>query len=362
MTTQHTTQETIQNQVLNRQLYLSLVQLFGKVRVKRPGQSQTTHLTYNLASQKHTQQVSQWGENYVVNCPFCSDTRYRLHISHQFGATDEFGKPQMHLAKCYNQEDCLKDWVFKEKLYDMVTGYLPYNPVIKPGTVAPENSTFVATWPGDVTRLDELDPHHPAVSYLESRGYSALHLGKYYNVHYCNKSDRRLANRRIIIPLYKDKKMRGWQARFVGEQDWKSTESTIKYYTCPGTPISQLLYNYSNASRYKTGVLVEGVTDVWSLGPMGVAVMGANISAVQQKMFMSAFKNGSGVFLLDPEEVDKPKNKQFVLQMQGKFKHGFCAVKLPEGVDPGSLDRTTLRNYISSQAKEQGCSVSWSKW
>ena len=358
--TQH--QEATATRALNKQLYLTLVQLFGNVRVTKQGQSQLSHTTYNLESRTHRQEVSQWGENYAVSCPFCSDTRYRLHISHLFGTPDDFGKPQIHLAKCYNDDNCLKEWTNREKLFDMVTGYLPYNPVLKPGKRQEQPSDFVTTMPGQVIRLDKLSATHPANSYLASRGYNTTQLGRFYNVHYCEKSDRRLCHKRIIIPIYKDRKLRGYQARYVGEQDWKSPGSTVKYYTCPGTPVSQLLYNYGNASKYKTGVFMEGVTDVWSLGPMGMAVLGANISLTQRKMILSGFSRGSAVLCLDPEELEKEKHRKFVSSMQGKFKHGFCAVKLPEGVDPGSLDRQTLRNYISGQAKEQGCSVSWSRW
>ena len=354
-------QEVIASRALNKQLYLTLVQLFTGVRVSKEGQSQLSHTTYNLESKTHRQEVSQWGENYAVSCPFCSDTRYRLSISHLFGTPDSFGKPQIHLAKCYNNDDCLKNWKFKERLYDMISGYLPYNPVLKPGKREASVSNFEATWPGQVSRLDSLPGDHPANLYLTGRGYNAEQLGRFYNVHYCAKSDRRLCHKRIIIPIYKNKKLRGWQARYVGDRDWKRPDSPIKYYTCPGTPVSQLLYNYGNASKFKTGVLLEGVTDVWSLGPMGMAVLGANISDVQKKMLFTGFSDGSVVLCLDPEEMEKQKTKLFINSMLGKFKRGFCAVKLPAGVDPGSLDRKTLRNYISDQAKEQGCSVSWSR-
>ena len=91
--------------------------------------------------------------------------------------------------------------------------------------------------------------------------------------------------------------MRGWQARHVGDLDWKDPKSPPKYYTCPGMKVGQILYNLANAAKYKTGVIVEGVTDVWSFGPMAMCTMGASMKALTiavslSNCLRSAFNTG----------------------------------------------------------------------
>ena len=347
------------SQVLNKQLYLSCKQIFRYVRVQNKGESQQRQLGYDVKTNTHKAHVHYSGEYYVVCCPFCNDTRYRLYINHRFGVPDEFGKPELHLAHCFN-ENCLSNFRLREKLYDLVKGHFSFEPVVKPGKKV-NLSDFIANWPGEVTRVDKLATNHEARTYLVSRGFDPNRIGTYYNVHFCHKSDRWLCKNRLIIPLYHNKKMRGWQARYVGELDWKDPSTPPKYYTCPGTPRAQLLYNLGNASNYRTGIITEGVTDVWSVGPMSVCTLGASMTEKQQSMFISSFKNHAAILLYDPEEIEKKATQNLISNMRGKFKKGFAAITLPDGVDPGSLDRDTLRDFVTEKALEQKCVVSWKR-
>jgi len=347
------------SQVLNKQLYLSCKQIFSYVRIQNKGESQQRQVGYDVRTNTHKAHVRYSGEYYIVSCPFCNDTRYRLYINHRFGVPDEFGRPELHLAHCFN-EDCLSDYRNREKLYDLVRGHFTFEPVVKKGKQVVA-SDFTASWPGEVIRVDKLPEDHAARSYLDSRGFDPDRIGTYYNVHFCHSSDRWLCKNRLIIPIYQNKKMRGWQARYVGELDWKDPSTPPKYYTCPGTPRAQLLYNLGNASNYHTGVITEGVSDVWSIGPMGVCTFGASMTGKQQSMFISSFKDQAGILLFDPEEMEKEAIQRLISNMKGKFKNGFAAVTLPDGVDPGSLERDTLRSYIVEKALEQKCVVSWKR-
>jgi hypothetical protein len=348
------------NQVLNKQLYLSCVQIFnGRVKIQNKGESQQRQLGYDIKTNTHKAHVRYSGEYYIVSCPFCNDTRYRLYINHRFGVSDEFGRTEIHLAHCFN-EDCLADYRNREKLHDLVKGHFTFEPIVKKGKELVV-SDFVTNWPGEVVRVDKLPLNHDARSYLLSRGFDPVRIGTYYNVHFCHLTDRWLCKNRLIIPIYQNKRMRGWQARYVGELDWKDPNTPPKYYTCPGTPRSQLLYNAGNASSYCTGIITEGVTDVWSVGPMSVCTLGASMTDKQQSMFISSFKDHAGVLLYDPEEMEKDATKRLISNMIGKFKNGFAAVTLPDGVDPGSLERDTLRSYIVEKALEQKCVVSWKR-
>jgi hypothetical protein len=356
-----TTNSTIQeaSAVLNKQLYLACKQVFKNVKIQNQGQSQQRSLSYDLITNKHKPSIQYSGEYYTVCCPFCNDTRFRLYINHRFGVCDEFGREELYLAHCFNEE-CLSKFERRLQLFDMLKGRMRFDPVIKPGKEI-SLSDFVATWPGRVVRLDKLDDTHVARSYLRSRSFDPDRIARFYNVHFCEESDRWLCNSRLIIPIYHNKKMRGWQARYVGEKDWKNPDTPPKYYTCPGTPRSQLLYNLGNASKYQTGIIVEGVTDVWSVGPMAVCTMGASMTPRQQSLFVSAFSGRSGVLLYDPEEMEKPATQNLISILRPKFEHGFAAVTLPEGVDPGQMDRHLMREFVTQEAAKQGCNVIWKK-
>ena len=348
------------SQVLNKQLYLSCMQIFKNVRVVNKGESQQRQLGYDLKTNTHKPTVEYSGEYYVVCCPFCNDTRYRLYINHRFGVPDEFGRAELHLAHCFNDGGGCLDYQKREKLHDLVRGHFAFEPTVRPGKVV-DVSEFTSNWPGKVTRVDKLSPGHKARAYLNSRGFDPGRIGSFHNVHFCHDSDRWLCKDRLIIPIYRDKQMCGWQARYVGELDWKDPGTPPKYYTCPGTPRAQLLYNLSNAVNYRTGVITEGMMDVWSFGPMSVCTLGAAMTKKQQSMFVAAFKDHSGILLFDPEEMEKPATKRLIADMKGKLKYGFAGVTLPAGVDPGSLERNTLRAYVQEQAEEQGCKVSWQR-
>ena len=158
--------------------------------------------------------------------------------------------------------------------------------------------------------------------------------------------------------------MVGWQLRPPYDCDWKLSR-VPKYYTAPGTPKSRIFYNLGNAEKYRVGVVMEGVTDVWRLGPQGVCTLGARMSAAQYKLFEKRFKDWSGVLLADADYKEKePENYAKMVDgakdLNSRIKGGFAICELPHG-DPGSLDRSFLRSLIVEQAKEQGVTVSWKR-
>lgn len=355
-----------EKQALNRALYRRIRATFGNVRVRNTGEKQQRKLSTDLATGKPKPVINHPGEYYAVCCPFCNDTRFRCYINHRYGTDDELGRPQTFLATCFNA-GCplsLKNSTTYQQLEEMLTGHKLFElrkAAIQEGKEI-DVSKIRANWPGEVTRLDKLPSNHEAVIYLAGRGFDPAKIGRFYNVHWCTKSDRFICQDRLIIPIYHRKKMVGWQARAAYDCDWKQSY-VPKYYTAPGTPRRQILYNFGNAVYYQTGVIVEGVTDVWRVGPQAVCTLGATMTMQQQSLFKRGFKNYAGVLLFDPDVKDKVKEKvdQLVAAMATKLKSGFCRVNLPEGTDPGSLDRSFLRPYIAQQAAEHGVKINWKR-
>lgn len=351
---------------LNRALYRRIRATFGNVKIRNVGEKQSRKLTTDLVTGKPKTKIIHAGEYYAICCPFCNDTRFRCYINHMYGRDDELGRPQTFLATCYNA-GCplsMKDRATYEQLEEMLTGHTLFQlrkANIQEGKEVDVNKVR-ANWPGQVTRLDKLPSTHEAVVYLAGRGFDPDKIGRFYNVHFCTQSDRFICENRLIIPIYHKKRMVGWQARAAYDCDWKSSHIP-KYYTAPGTPRRQVLYNFGNAVRFRTGVIVEGVTDVWKLGPQAVCTLGATMTMQQQTLFVKGFRNHAGILLYDPDIKDQMKEKldELVVDMQGKLKSGFCWVHLPDGTDPGSLDRSFLRPFIKQQAEDKGVKVSWKK-
>jgi hypothetical protein len=355
-----------ENRALNRSLFRRCRATFGSVQIKNPGEKQIRSMGLDLRTGREKPTIRHPGEYYAVNCPFCNDTRHRCYINHRYGTDDELGRAQTFLATCFNAGCPLsmrKPEIYKQ-LEEMLTGHnlvqLRHAPITEGKLVDVEK--ICGTWPGIVTRVDKLPASHEAVMYLAGRGFDVEVIGRFYNVHWCSKSDRFVCENRLIIPVYHNKQMVGWQARPAFDTDWK-TSDLPKYYISPGMPRRQILYNLGNARRFQTGVIVEGETDVWRLGPQAVCTFGATMTEPQQSLFKSAFATHSGVLLYDPDVKEKTADRvqQIVHELNLSLKSGFCTVDLPDGTDPGSLDRSFLRDFIKQKAEEKGVKVSWKK-
>jgi len=351
--------------VLNPKLYRLLARRFGEVRVSNPGEEAQFVRRYNpRRRRKEADEIEAVhpGEYYQVCCPYCSDTRFRLYINHMFGQRGDEGENFLHMAICFN-EDCLKRSgrvsEFIEDITETEGGMDKFR--VKPGKKI-DIETLAKDWPGPCTRVDKLPSNHKAVQYLVGRKFDPERIGRFYNAHFCHDSSAYWpAINRIIAPLYIDKRMVGWQGRIPDELNWKAENAPMKYYTCPGTPRRHVIYNFANAIQYRTGVVVEGFTDVWSFGPMCCSTLGASMTAPQQRRFIDHFKDHSAILLWDPEEYEKAAVRKLIDTFSTAFAGGFAAVRLPEGTDPGSLDRAFAREYVAAEAKKKGVEVSWSK-
>ena len=355
---------------LNQTLYKLLRVRFGDVRIANAGEALLSRIGYDPIEDRNFLDVQHPGEYYVVNCPYCGDSSKRLYINHMWGTQDDqLGGRRLQLAICFNEECLRGDWDRRIDLFDQVTelpGVLEKAKILEGETIDLANVKM--EWPGPVTRLDKLPKSHPACDYVRSRGFDPETLGRLYDVRYCHDSDRWLARKRLIIPLYDAGELKGWQARHLGDEIPKASDGRKlpKYYTAPGTPRRMLIYNYDNAVKYRTGVLMEGPTDPWSLGLMGMASLGSKLTSDQIKKLKRGFRRHSLVWLPDPDVFEDPKEEKNLRvverELRQQFDGGFAIVQLPVGgPDPGAMDRGFLRDYIRQEAAKQGCKVSWKR-
>jgi hypothetical protein len=351
-------------------LYDCLVERLGDVVITNAGEELKAIPRMNLATGRVEWDIREKGEHYFVNCPFCNDTRHRLGISYAYGQVDgATGRAATWLAHCFNEECLSKDTPFgpdnRRELEDRIFGFVNREERIgrlqvKPG-YAPPRQLGIAEIPGRCVPLDRLAPSHPAVAYLESRGYDAAWLGGAHGVSYCVEAPMGLptVQGRIVIPIVMDGVLRGWQARYVGDVDWKA-RNVRKYYNMPHGPTGLMLYNVDVATRHRVVVVVEGVTGVWTLGDAAVCVFGHSISSAQRAMLYSRWADRRGLFvlMLDPDADEKAARQFYEMRIAFEGKGGAAVmVRLPAGKDPGSYDRETAWAFVRAAAAEAGVDI-----
>lgn len=351
--------------VLNPGLFRRLKRHFGTVKVTNQGEAMVARPVYDHGGQPRLY-FDQDGEYYCVCCPYCTDTRYRLYVNHMYGKRDGHGRRMKFLAICFN-EGCLYEQKHEEDFREILedTGNFLEAAKIKDGVVLPEEARTVQP-PGPCITLDRLRKNHPARVYLESRDFDVDMLARRYGVSYCRKSHYFLAKNRIIIPVLEKGRLKGWQARFIGDLDWKGpkrSELQPKYFSCPDSQFrSRCLYNWDKAVEWETLIVVEGPSDVWRFGAMSACCFGNSLTQQQKKRVRTRFRSRTAVLLLDPEEFESKSTKRTIEEFDNVMPGRFCAIKLPEGTDPGGTDRTLLRDYIRDEAKKLGVRVKYRKW
>lgn len=354
--------------VLNPILYRLLDERLGPVKVVNENVEKQGYYGNDVKGNPKLF-LEAWGELYRVSCPFCDDTSHRLYVSYFWGVPDEKGRTNMWAAKCFNETNCLGDFNTVERFENMIfeLASVAKSMRIRKGKPA-DPETYKPVLPGPLKRLTQLSTSHPAITYLAGREFDPEVLDKVYKVRYCVNSMYRFAAERIVTLFYSRGKLWGWQARVPGELDWKGPKKHTlppKYFGQPSMQKSKHLYNIGNASQFRTGVVVEGVTDVWKFGAMAMPLLGSSISDHQWRILKSAFGDGSLVLLLDPDvmvKLEDPEQRKKVIGERARwFKHGIALVKLEKGADPGSLNRDFLRDYVMQEAEKQRVRVSWSR-
>ena len=343
---------------LNPTLYDRLAREFGSVIIANEGEAYIPSLrSMSIREGERNSPAVAYGEYYRVCCPFCGDGRHRLWVNHRFGVYDQLQQSKnLHLAICYN-EDCVRDSARRHQFENMVYRGLNWsrrrtNMVRAGGEEVPISLTAVDP-PGTLTRLGLLSPQHAAVLYLEERGYNIRELDQVYNITYCEmaRPEYPTATNRIVAPAYMHGELVGWQCRYIGDANWNYT-GIPKYYTRPKMPKRRVLYNYDVAAKHFPVVLVEGVTDVWSVGPQAVAVFGKRLHELQARLLAETWSTGSLVIMFDSDA--EKEIGMAVERMRPAMAGGVVSVQLPPGKDPADFDRDTLWEIIHNTAREQG--------
>jgi len=186
---------------------------------------------------------------------------------------------------------------------------------------------------------------------LRGRKFDPAQIQDLWDVKFCvscpetPRFHRHLVEGRIIIPIYwgDENEMVGWQARAIDG-------SEPKYYTSPSLKKRYILYNGQRAAKFHVGVLVEGVTDAWRIGPRATALLGKSVSFFQRDKLCQLFGDRTLINMLDPDALDDIDRVHKQLKPEN-FPGKYHVVRLPAGTDAGSSETAFLYSEINRQAK-----------
>lgn len=292
-------------QPLNPLLFQRLRALYGRVQVTHPGEAPMIYTELDPYGRQRMRIKA--GEMYVVCCPFCSDTRFRLNFSYLWGHYDATRQTQhWDLAHCFN-EDCISEPQNFDKLRYEVFGLFDAQTVAHSyvGTGVAVGPKLIGA-PGSVALLSDLPQQHPANVYVRQRGYDPAVLARHYRIGYCEEAavEYPLMANRLVIPIYQQDRWVGFQGRAIDDH------TQPRYYFPPGSYKTQWVYNLDQARRYKILVITEGATKVWRIGPLAVALFGKTISGQQPQLLAEAARGCDFVVLyLDGEAWAPAKAK-----------------------------------------------------
>lgn len=329
---------------LNVTLYALLERKFGEVKIANEGvNAHVQKMADPLRPGKFVDFPHTWGEYYCVSCPFCQDTRHRLWINHLYGSNYERNRrTHTHLATCYN-EDCISKPGKREQLENLVFGM--GRPLNKKTPIKAATAEFVVRpveAPGEVCSIAGLFDAHPAVRYVKSRGFKPETLAKDYDVGVCThveNSRYKIMKDRLYIPITFNHALVGWQGRIVSEG------SDLKYYNCPGTSKSRMLYNYDNARTQPFVVVVEGVPSVWRIGKHAVALFGKTMSLYQQTTISTTWSGKPVVLMLDHDAKAEMEQATALLKSRGA---DVRPLYLPDERDPADYSQYDIAALIQT--------------
>lgn len=309
-------------------------------------------------------EVFHSGETYRACCPYCGDTRNRLYVNHRW-------YEHRFLAHCWNETECLKSPdvrnIFEGELIHRMGATAPR--VRRGEPVELDDPTVSVDAPGTVRPFDRVEPTHRTVEYVRARGFDPAYLSAVFAVGVCDGSRRYPAMAgRIYVPVFDGERMVGWQGRVpfdapphpeTGKPDWKALGVT-KYYNRSGFRKSRYLYGPYHDPGLPFVILVEGVTDVWRVGPAARAYLGPELSPYQRAAVAHRWGKPGGVVVCMGDGEAQEKNDHQAMMLEHELAPlGARVVKvvLPGKADPGGLTYDQNWWYIETATAAARCPI-----
>jgi hypothetical protein len=150
---------------------------------------------------------------------------------------------------------------------------------------------------------------------------------------------------RILAPIYQRQQLVSYQCRDV------TGKSLQKYLAChQEDEIIQhqhCIYGLDQTSHKKC-IIVEGITDVWRLGPGAVATFGISFTKQQARLIAMNFNRVFIMFDNEPQAQEQAENLGFLIG--SSFGNIVEVINLPfliDEIDPGELPQNTADEIMS---------------
>lgn len=192
----------------------------------------------------------------------------------------------------------------------------------------------------------DLNKYHR--KYLKKRNFDPDYIIKQYKIQGTGPLERWNKidfSSRIIIPIYQGGQLISFQARDI------TGKTDLRYKGCPlqysVKDYKHTLYNLDSVYPLTDALLVvvEGIMDVWRMGPGFVASFGTSLTDYQIRV-LAAYDHV--MFLFDPEP-DAQRKAQTYAERLASLGRQAEVLQMEAGKDPGDLDEAEagyLRRWL----------------
>ena len=177
--------------------------------------------------------------------------------------------------------------------------------------------------------------------YLERRGFDPQTLQRAWKLQGTGPMstlDKTSYKHRIVAPIFWDGEQVSFQARDI------TGKQKAKYMACPQDRelVQHQTILYGIQSEWEdTGIAVEGITDVWRLGPKAFGTFGIDFTQKQVRAMSAHFRRVVIIFDDEPQAQSQARKLQKELAVRGVE----GVIETIEG-DPGALDEGQAKALI----------------
>jgi hypothetical protein len=284
--------------------------------------------------------IAQSGERHYrygwinTSCPFCTGNQGN-HLGYNIKENYFF----CHRCGFHSHKEVIKALTNESDLIRVFKTYKGI-PTYQKQKIKPVKQSKTLKTPNNLLPLTQ---YHR--NYLKNRNFDPDELIKKWGI--CSTSpisklDYYDYSNRIFAPIY-------WCGKKVSFQCRVTKESNVKYKTCP--PEYEAVFHkdilYGNQNYWsKTGIVVEGVTDVWRLGVYACATFGTKYTNAQVKIIAKNFKKVAVMY--DGDEAGNMNADKMISEL---LFLGVDAFRVVPDSDPGDMKKNEV-DYLIKKIME----------
>lgn len=284
---------------------------------------------YNIQYYEHGKNIS--GGWIGLQCPFCGD--HSTHLGYNVSQDYGFSCWRCGYHSVVSTMSTLTGLSFRKM--KQITKEYEGKSHKNVKRVEPRKKSL--KFPSNTTGLKNIHKR-----YLKKRNFDPDYLEQNWDLRgtgFVSHLDNIDLKFRIIIPIYWNEKIISWQSRDV------TNNANIRYITCPEE--REIIHHkdivYGKQEHWKdTGILVEGVTDVWRLGFNSFCTFGTQTKNSQIRLIASKFKHV--VIIFDQEYSAQKRAKKIASEL--KFR-GVSSEIIKLNNDPADLSQSEANKLIN---------------